>query len=74
MGSKWSKSFDTKNPETGETSKANVKSDSTGAVSHLIYGTERDTKDEKKHGHVWGLDSENTPENDKKIGGRGQKE
>ncbi len=71
MGTKWSESFDTKNPETGETSKANVKSDSTGAVSDLIYGTERDSQG-GKHGHVWGLDTENTPENDEKIGGRGQ--
>lgn len=67
----WSESFDTKNPETGEISKANTKSDSEGAVSDLIYGTERDSQG-GKHGHVWGLNTENTPENDAKIGGRGQ--
>lgn len=65
----WGDSFTTKDPETNEDTNANVKTDDEGFVSDLIYGTERDSEG-GKHGHVWGLNTDNTPENDEKIGGR----
>ncbi len=61
----WSDSFKTSDPETGKETTASVKADSNGYVSDFIYGLEND-KDGGKHGHVWGLNSDD----DDKIGGR----
>lgn len=58
-------SFTTTNPETGESTKANVKIDDNGHVSEFVYGLEED-KSGGKHGHVWGLNSND----DDKIDGR----
>ena len=63
----WLKDFFTKSPETGETTRARVKVDDSGAVTDMIYGLEKDSPGVRRHGHVWGLAPMS---DDSGIGGR----
>lgn len=66
----WSSLFSTSDPETGETTSAKVKTDSTGAVTDFIYGLEKDSGGDRSHGHVWNLGPHT---DDESIGGRDPK-
>lgn len=61
----WSSLFQTSDPETGESVDAKVHVNNDGHVDGLIYNLNVDD-DGGRHGHVWGLASDN----DNDIGGR----
>lgn len=66
----WSKSYESKDPETGKSTTIKHKTDEEGYVSDVMHGIEQD-KEGGQHGHVWDLNSD-IPDNpdDDSIDGR----
>jgi hypothetical protein len=66
----WSKNkaFDTIDPETGKLISIKPDVDDNGFIKGIMTDLGFDTKDEKNHGHIWGLNDDES-----KIGSRPSK-
>lgn len=61
----WGKSFETINPETGETIRVKCETDDNGFVKGVLTDLDQD-RNGGSHGHIWGLNDDDGSS----IGGR----
>jgi hypothetical protein len=75
LPNKYSESYQTTDPTTGEETTAVHKTDEDGNVSDFLYGVEKDSKEEPQaHGHVWELNQDIPDDGPDPIGGRPPKD
>jgi hypothetical protein len=61
----WGKSFETYDPESGESIRVKCETDENGAIKDVLTDLAQDKKG-GKHGHIWGLNDDD----ESQIGGR----